>query len=89
MEINDKTVKAIFDRLQRTESRVVRGFTELGVVVSDDEEWCSVDKERMEVHVNGLGKSIRAIQLAIIRAGGSNGCYDIVVSGERMATVMA
>ena len=89
MELNDNAVKALFERLQRMESRIVRGFTEQGVVVCDDENWCRVDNERKEVHVNGLGRSIRAIQLAIARAGGDHGCYDVVISGETMATVMA
>lgn len=85
----DKSVeKAMFDRLQRIESRVVRGFTELGVVVCDDTDWIRVDVERREVHMKGLGRSIRAIQIAIINAGGyDKNSYRVFVGGEPVATV--
>lgn len=89
MELDDKTVKALFERLQRTESRVVRGFTELGVVVTDDDDWCRVDNERREVHINGTGRSIRSIQMAIIQTGGGNDFYDVIVSGKQVATIVA
>ena len=86
----DVTTRAVFERLQRIESRVVRGFTEMGIKVTDDEDWCRVDNERKQVFVNGTGRSIRAIQLAIERAGGYSGDnYDVFVAGEQVATVRA
>lgn len=83
----DKTSKALFERLQRIETRVVRGFTELGAKVTDDEEWCRVDNEKRVVHLKGGGRSIKSIQLAILSAGGYAGYYDVYIAGEHIGTV--
>lgn len=85
-----KTTMAMFERLQRIETRLVRGFGEMGVKVVDDEDWCNVDIERLEIHLKGLGRNIRSIQLAIASAGGCSGdYYDVIVDGEIEATVRA
>lgn len=84
----DVTTRAVFERLQRIESRLVRGFEELGVKVSDDADWCYVDHKNYLVTLNGPGRSIRAIQLAIKDDGGYAGSYyDVIVNGETIAKV--
>ena len=84
-----KQERALFERLQRIESRVVRGFTELGVPVCDDEDWIRVDNERHEVHMKGTGRSIKAVQLAIRKSEGySSGNYTVLVQGQTVATVV-
>jgi len=83
----DATTRAVFERLQRIEARVVRGFEELGVKVTDDEDWCQVDNELRVVHLRGPGRSLRAIQLAIKDAGGYSEFYGVIVNGEVIAQV--
>lgn len=88
MSADDKVARAIFERLQRIETRVVRGFTELGVVVVDDDDWCRVDNDRSEIHLKGAARSIKSIQLALQSAGGTpGGSYDVLVAGEKIARV--
>ena len=83
-----KVERAMFERLQRIESRLVRGFTELGVVVCDDEDWIRVDVERLEVHMKGMGRNLQSIRLAIANAGGySSAIYNILVNGEPVGSV--
>lgn len=82
------TEQAVFERLQRIETRLVRGFEELGVKVSDDEDWVKIDHKNYRVVLNGPGRSIRAIQLAIKDDGGYAGSYyDVIVGGEVIAKV--
>ena len=86
--MEQKDSKAMFERLQRMESRLVRGFTELGVPVCDDEDWVRIDNLKFEVHMKGAGRSIKAIQLAITKSEGYRpGWYDVLVGGESVATV--
>ena len=86
--MDDKTSKALFERLQRMEARLVRGFTEMGVVVCDDDEWIRIDHERREVRMKGAGRSIKAIQLAIHNSPGYiGGNYAVLVAGHKVATV--
>lgn len=85
-----RETKAMFERLQRIEARMVRGFTEMGVRVMDDQDWCRIDTERRRVFLKGAGKSIKAIQLAIARAGGACGDdYEVFLDAEKIATVRA
>ena len=87
MSTEEATYRALSERLQRIESRVVRGFEELGVSVTDD-DWCKVDNVRLSVSVRTPGRSLRAIRLAIKAAGGYSGVsYDVIVKGESIATV--
>ena len=86
----DRVLKALFEQLKRIETRVVRGFTEMGVRVTDDAEWCRIDTERREFHMKGAGKTLRVMQMALASTVGSKGdYYDVVVSGEKVATISA
>ena len=86
--MDDKTSKALFERLQRMEARIVRGFTELGVSVCDDDEWIRVDNHKREVYMKGAGRSLKAIQLAIAKSEGYTcGKYVVFVAGHVVATV--
>lgn len=88
--MNDKQVTAVFDRLQRLETRMVRGFTELGVVVTDDEDWFEVDHVLHSVTVSGASKSIRAIQLALAKSSATPGeVYELFVGDEYTGTILA
>lgn len=86
--MDDKTSKALFERLQRMEARLVRGFTELGVSVCDDEDWIRIDHDKHEVYMKGGGRSLKAIQLAISRSVGYTGKnYTVLVAGSPVAVL--
>lgn len=89
MNMEDKTIRAFFERLQRIETRIVRGFAELGVGVTDDEDWCRVDKGRREIYLKGAGRSIKSIQLALANAECKKGdTYDVIVVGIPVGSVV-
>ena len=74
------------ERLQRLESRLVRGFEELGVRVCDDAEWFSVDINQKTVHLKSNGKSLASIELAMHAAGCVVGdVYELRIREELVA----
>jgi hypothetical protein len=79
--------KGIFDRLQRMESRLVRGFTELGAIVCDDDEWIRIDLVKMEVHMKGSGRSFKAVLMALRNAGAGTGSYRMLANKEVLGTI--
>lgn len=83
----DRDMRALFERLQRIETRLVAGFEELGVSVTSPEDWCKVDHAEHRVYLRGPSRSIRAIQLAITAAGGDDEFYYVHYDGEIIATV--
>ena len=83
----DRDMRAMFERLQRLEIRLVAGFEELGVSVTVPEDWCKVDTQGHRVYLRGPSRSIRAIQIAIKAAGGDNEFYLVMYEGEVIATV--
>ena len=83
----DKGMRALFERLQRIETRMVVGFEQLGVSVTSPEDWCTVDPVKHSVHLKGAGRSLKSIQLAIAAAGGDDGLYAVFCNGKAVATV--
>ena len=78
----------IMERLQRMESRLIRGFGELGVRVCDDSEWFSVDVDQKIVHLKSNGKSLASIELAMRAAGCVVGdAYELRIGEEIVATM--
>jgi len=88
--MEQKDVRALFERVQRIEARMVRGFTELGVVVTDDDGWCRIDHGKHTVHLKGGGKSFKAVQIALLNDGARTGdVYEVSVAGIRVGSVIA
>ena len=83
----DKGMRALFERLQRIETRLVAGFESMGVSVTSPEDWCKVDPVRHSVYLKGPSRSLKSIQLAIHAAGGDDGLFAVFVNGKAVATV--
>jgi uncharacterized membrane protein len=80
--------KALMDRLQRIESRMVRGFSEMGVRVTDDDDWFKVNEDTSEVLLKSPGKSIASIWLAMRAAGCRAGKqYHLKIRGEYVGSL--
>jgi hypothetical protein len=81
--------KFLIERLQRIESRLVRGFSELGVRVTDDEDWFVVDHSSKTISLKSSGKSIASIEIAMRAAGCEVGSmYDLLIAGDRTGTLL-
>jgi len=80
--------KELLSRMQRMESRMVRGFSELGVRVTDDDEWFKFNPETNDILLKSPGKSMAAIWIAMRAAGCRKGItYRVKVQGEMVGTI--
>jgi len=77
-------------RLTRIESKLVRGFEELGVSLDVDPDWMTVDEEESTVYVSTIGRSL-VVVIQEMKARGAEKVgqhYDIVHRGQVVATVL-
>jgi hypothetical protein len=82
--------KELINRLTRIETKLVRGFEELGVNIDKDAEWLSVDEPNRVVYISTLGRSI-TVMLSDMQRGGATkegDWYDIVHRGVVVGTIM-
>ncbi|CAB5219948.1 hypothetical protein UFOVP232_10 [uncultured Caudovirales phage] len=82
--------KDLLFRLTRIETKLVRGFEELGVNIDKDNDWLSVDDEARVVYVSTLGRSMTVMLSDMARAGAKQlgKEYDIVHRGDLIGTVV-
>lgn len=80
----------IINRLIRIESKLVRGFEELGVNIVSRDDWLSVDDPARTVFVSTLGRSLTVLLSDMDRAGATQVGkeYEIVHKGEIVGTVV-
>ena len=77
-------------RLTRIESKLVRGFEELGVSLDVDPDWMTVDDEENTVYVSTIGRSL-VVVIQEMKARGAQKIgqhYDIVHRGIVVASVL-
>jgi hypothetical protein len=81
--------KELMNRLTRIETKLVRGFEELGVNIDKDSEWLSVDEPNRVVYISTLGRSITVMLSDMARAGATKegSWYDIVHRGDVVGTI--
>ncbi len=77
-------------RLKRIESKLVRGFEELGVGTEVDSNWLSVDNRSKSVTITTMGRSLKVIQQRMKERGASNygDWYIILFRGDVVANVL-
>lgn len=80
----------VTSRLIRIESKLVRGFEELGVSLDVDKEWLTVEDESNTVYVSTMGRSIQVIVQEMKARGASKEgeFYDIVKSGKVVGYIL-
>ena len=82
--------KELVNRLTRIETKLVRGFEELGVNIDKDAEWLSVDEPNRVVYISTLGRSM-TVMLSDMQRGGAvkeGDWYDIVHRGDVVGTIL-
>lgn len=76
-------------RLTRIESKLVRGFEELGISTDTNSDWLTVDDEARIVYVDTIGRSLMVLFADMSRKGathfGDN--YEVVHKGTTVAVV--
>lgn len=72
-------------RLIRIESKLVRGFEELGVSLDVDNKWLTVDDESNTVYISTMGRSMQVIiQEMKLRGATKVGDYYELVNGGKV-----
>jgi hypothetical protein len=79
----------LMNRLVRVESKLVRGFEELGVNIDGDNDWLTVDDASRVVYVATLGRSMQVMLTDMVRKGAKHVGkeYDVVHRGNIVATI--
>lgn len=86
MALNERD---ILNRLIRLESRLVRGFEELGINIDNDPNWLTVDDGGRIVYVSSLGRSLSVMLTDMARKGATQygKPYEIVHHGESVGYI--
>lgn len=88
-KMNDEH-KDLVRRMIRIESRLVRGFEEIGVDLSVETGWLTVNNEKQEVYINSLGRSF-SVMLNTMKENGANRfgqAYDVIYKNELVGTIV-
>jgi hypothetical protein len=76
------------ERLRRVETRLMRGFEEIGVDLYDQKDWLSVDEPSKTIYVATLGRSIQVINNTAKKQGAVMGkIYDVVWRGKALVNL--
>lgn len=82
--------REVMNRLVRVESKMVRGFEELGINIDADSGWLTLDEAARTVYVSTLGRSITVMLSDMVRAGAEQfgKAYDIIHRGELVGSIV-
>ncbi len=82
--------REVMNRLVRVESKLVRGFEELGVNIDADHDWITVDNAARTVYIATLGRSLTVMLSDMVRLGAADfgKAYDIVHRGDLVGSVI-
>lgn len=85
-----KYERDLMGRVMRIETKLTRGFEELGVNIDADNEWLTLDEEQRVVYVSTLGRSMTVLLSDMARAGAKQvgHVYDIVHRGDVVGTIV-
>ncbi len=88
--LNPSQFHDIKTRLTRIESKLVRGFEELGLNIDKDHDWLSVDDAANIVYISTLGRSLMVTLVDMQRMGATKvgQHYDVVHRGDIVGTLV-
>jgi|TARA_R110000796_G_scaffold223531_1_gene339794 hypothetical protein len=80
----------VTSRLVRLESKLVRGFEELGVSLDVQRDWLTVDNAAKIVYVATVGRSISVIVQEMKARGATHlgDFYEVIHKGDAVAHVL-
>ena len=76
-------------RLIRLESKLVRGFEEMGIDINVVDEWLYVNDDQRSVHLKTLGRSIKVMLEEMKRCGASyyGDMYTIYFKKQQVGSI--
>jgi hypothetical protein len=67
-----KLDREMLTRLKRVESKLVRGFEELGISTDKKDDWIHIDDEARVVYIDTVGRSIMVLLSDMARVGATH-----------------
>lgn len=88
-ESTSRRAEDLTARLVRIESKLVRGFEELGVELGVDKRWLTVDDAANTIYVSTLGRSMQVIiqEMKALGATKVGEYYEVVSGGQVVAYI--
>lgn len=88
--MNNYIEKELMNRMTRIETKLVRGFEELGVNIDKDNEWITVDDDARVVYISTLGRSMTVMLSDMTRLGATQygKDYDVIHRGDLIGTIV-
>lgn len=85
-----KFERDMMNRVMRIETKLTRGFEELGVNIDADTEWLTLDESQCVVYVATMGRSMTVLLSDMARAGAQQEGkhYDIVHRGDVVGSIV-
>lgn len=80
----------LYDRIKRIETKLIRGFEEMGVNTDSSPDWLTVDDPSRTIYMSTMGRSLSVI-LTFARTQGATQVgkpYDIIHRGELVGTLI-
>lgn len=86
---NKRFEKDLMMRLVRIETKMTRGFSEIGVDI-DEEDWLEVDDENKNVYISTLGRALKIMIKAMQLKGATqkNQEYSIYYQDEIIGSIV-
>ncbi|WP_411358234.1 hypothetical protein [Pseudidiomarina salilacus] len=83
-------IESLYKRLVRLETKLSRGFEELGICLESDPNWLKVDEKRKRVLLSNEGRSLIVIREAMRRQGAMSvgELYELVYAGAVIGTIV-
>jgi hypothetical protein len=77
------------NKLTRLESKLVRGFEEMGIDTEVDPNWLVVDDDARVIYISTMGRSLKLVHSVAIQRGASQfqKFYNIVHKGDLVGTL--
>jgi len=84
------TERELLNRVTRVESKLVRGFEELGINVDKEADWLTVDNVAHVVYIATMSRSLQVILNDMGREGATHigDVYVLVHKGEEVGSVV-
>ena len=81
--------REITTRLTRMESKLVRGFEELGISTDKKTDWLTVDDDARVVYVDTIGRSLMVLLNDMVRVGATHigEQYEVVHRSQTVAVI--
>lgn len=79
----------IYERVKRIETKLIRGFEEMGINTDVDPDWLSVDDAARVIYLSTTGRSLTVINSQALRKGARQigKQYMLVHKGEEVGSL--